>query len=222
MVATRSTTRSTSSTRPAPATCSRRAAAHRLRRLRSAQDELSRPGSKSSSRRATTTTSSRAAASPAAASAPRPRSPLGVTPIARLHRLRHLRGGLSRPGRHRDADRGPASRRVRPPNFGFLPNPGAAARGRQEQGNRRQLCVTTTSRMPGRRVPRQVQRLPERRHRLHRVDVVGVPGALCSGTTFCFQYQNIPSARIEGWEFDTNYDAGSFLPGVRRQPRPRA
>jgi hemoglobin/transferrin/lactoferrin receptor protein len=30
---------------------------------------------------------------------------------------------------------------------------------------------------------------------------------------FCFQYRNIPSARIEGWEFDTNYDAGYFFLG---------
>jgi hemoglobin/transferrin/lactoferrin receptor protein len=31
---------------------------------------------------------------------------------------------------------------------------------------------------------------------------------------FCFQYQNLPSARIEGYEFEGTYDAGSWFFGL--------
>ena len=44
----------------------------------------------------------------------------------------------------------------------------------------------------------------------------GVGGQRCRNFTvfFCEQYQNIPSARIEGVEFEGNYDAGSWFAGV--------
>ena len=75
MAAIPSRTRSTSSTRPAPATCSRRTGGASSPATSLSCGRTSRPGSKPSSRRATTPTSSMAAGSPAAASARRPRRP---------------------------------------------------------------------------------------------------------------------------------------------------
>jgi hemoglobin/transferrin/lactoferrin receptor protein len=34
------------------------------------------------------------------------------------------------------------------------------------------------------------------------------------GTAFCFQYQNLPSARIEGYEFEGTYDTGWWFVGL--------
>jgi hemoglobin/transferrin/lactoferrin receptor protein len=44
----------------------------------------------------------------------------------------------------------------------------------------------------------------------------GVGGQRCLNFVvfFCEQYQNIPSARIEGMEFESNYDAGAWFAGV--------
>ena len=44
----------------------------------------------------------------------------------------------------------------------------------------------------------------------------GVGGQRCLNFVvfFCEQYQNIPSARIEGFEFESNYDTGSWFAGV--------
>jgi hemoglobin/transferrin/lactoferrin receptor protein len=43
--------------------------------------------------------------------------------------------------------------------------------------------------------------------------VIGGPVLCAPPSPFCLQYRNIPSARIEGWEFDTTYDAGTFFLG---------
>jgi hypothetical protein len=44
----------------------------------------------------------------------------------------------------------------------------------------------------------------------------GVGGQRCLNFTvfFCEQYQNIPTAWIEGVEFESNYDVGSWFAGV--------
>ena len=49
---------------------------------------------------------------------------------------------------------------------------------------------------------------------------VGVPSPLCMQTGFgnpCLQYQNIGNARIEGVEFEANYDAGRWFAGLSGQ-----
>ncbi len=42
----------------------------------------------------------------------------------------------------------------------------------------------------------------------------GQSGVTCTTPFGCIQYQNIPSARIRGAEFESNYDAGSWFAGV--------
>jgi hemoglobin/transferrin/lactoferrin receptor protein len=40
------------------------------------------------------------------------------------------------------------------------------------------------------------------------------PGGLCPAPPFCFQYQNIAQARLEGVEFEGTYDAGHWFAGL--------
>lgn len=42
------------------------------------------------------------------------------------------------------------------------------------------------------------------------------PVGPCTNMTvfFCIQYQNVEKARIEGWEFETTYDAGAWFVGI--------
>jgi hemoglobin/transferrin/lactoferrin receptor protein len=42
----------------------------------------------------------------------------------------------------------------------------------------------------------------------------GQGGILCTSFVGCIQYQNVPSARIRGAEFESNYDAGDWFLGV--------
>jgi hemoglobin/transferrin/lactoferrin receptor protein len=48
------------------------------------------------------------------------------------------------------------------------------------------------------------------------IDLTGT-GTVVSGAYNFYQYQNIPAARIEGFEFETMYDAGSWFAGLSGQ-----
>ena len=197
----RSRTGSTSSTRPAPAICSRRTGERTVSGgFAQLKVELSRPGSKSSSpSRYDTYKLDGGGVHTAAATASRPRSP-SASRRCRLHRLRDLRGGLSRAGRDRDADRGHAPR--------CLPRRTSASCpirrcGRRSARTRRSasICATTTS---SPRATRSAPSSTDYRNDLTdfiELTVVASARRLCVSrpSPFCFQYQNIPSARIEGW-----------------------
>lgn len=44
------------------------------------------------------------------------------------------------------------------------------------------------------------------------------PGPLCSGPyAFCYQYENISSAKLEGFEFESTYDARKWFAGLNAQ-----
>ena len=99
-----------------------------------------------------------------------------------------------------------------PANFRFLPNPAL----RPEVGKNKEIGVNL--RYDNIALPGDAFRGKFNVYRNDLTDfieltVVAARRVCAPPSPFCFQYRNIPSARIEGWEFDTNYDAGSFFLG---------
>jgi hemoglobin/transferrin/lactoferrin receptor protein len=101
------------------------------------------------------------------------------------------------------------------PTFTFLPNPGLAP----EVGKTKEVGVNL-------RYDNVFQRGDTFRAKfnVYRNDIDNYidmkfipytgPMGLCSGPPFCYQYQNIDKARVEGFEFETFYDAGTWFAGV--------
>ena len=140
-----------------------------------------------------------------------PKGTLGVTPLA----------GFTVYGTYAEGYRAPAVTETLiaglhpaafPANFRFLPNPAL----RPEVGKNKEIGVNL--RYDNIALPGDAFRGKFNVYRNDLTDfieltVVGGPALCAPPSPFCFQYRNLPSARIEGWEFDTNYDAGSFFLG---------
>ena len=132
------------------------------------------------------------------------------------------RGPLSGAGGHRDADLRAAVPPAGPTQFGFIANPGL----RPEVGKNKELglnlrfddLLTKGDAFRG--------KANYFRNDLTNFIELTVVGALppCPAVgpgAFCFQYINLPSARIEGYEFETMYDTGYMFFGLAGMPHPR-
>ena len=102
--------------------------------------------------------------------------------------------------------------------FCFLPNPNLRPEVGKNKEDRLQPEVRTTS-SRRRQLPRQVQRVPQRRRLTISIwlpsDAATFTGLPPFGYVRQFyQYQNIAQARIEGVEAETMYDAGLWYVGV--------
>jgi hemoglobin/transferrin/lactoferrin receptor protein len=139
-----------------------------------------------------------------------PKGTLGITPIR----------GFTVYGTYAEGYRAPAVTETLiqglhpaafPANFGFIPNPAL----RPEVGKNKELGVNL--RYDNIALPGDAFRGKFNVYKNDLTDFIEftvVAGPKCpQPSPFCLQYQNIPSARIEGWEFDTNYDAGYFFLG---------
>jgi hemoglobin/transferrin/lactoferrin receptor protein len=137
-----------------------------------------------------------------------PKATLGVTPIRGFTVYGTYAEGYRAPALTETLIAGPHPP-VGGPTFGFIPNPAL----RPEVGKNKEVGVNL--RYDDIAIKGDAFRGKFNYYRNDLSDFIEftfVP-APCPGTNFCFQYQNVPSARLEGWEFDTNYDAGSFFLG---------
>jgi hemoglobin/transferrin/lactoferrin receptor protein len=99
-----------------------------------------------------------------------------------------------------------------PANFGFIPNPAL----RPEVGKNKELGLNL--RYDDIFFKGDSFRGKANYYRNDLYDFIEfqvVAGPACPRPSpFCFQYQNTPFARLEGWEFETMYDAGFWFLGV--------
>jgi hemoglobin/transferrin/lactoferrin receptor protein len=140
-----------------------------------------------------------------------PKATLGVTPVR----------GFTVYGTYAEGYRAPAVTETLiaglhpaafPANFRFLPNPLL----RPEVGKNQELGVNLrydNIALPGDAFRGKFNVYKNNLSDFIELTVVGGPALCAPPSPFCLQYRNIPSARIEGWEFDTNYDAGTFFLG---------
>jgi hemoglobin/transferrin/lactoferrin receptor protein len=148
-----------------------------------------------------------------------PKVTVGVTPISWLTAYGTYAEGYRAPavtevfvsGQHPNA--GPGS------NFDFLPNPNL----RPEIGKTKEVGINI--RQDGLFVPNDALRIKANVFQNDVTDFIeqatilfgnpGVGGQTCTSPAgFCIQYQNVPSARITGAEFESNYDAGTWFLGL--------
>jgi hemoglobin/transferrin/lactoferrin receptor protein len=148
-----------------------------------------------------------------------PKVTVGVTPISWFTAYGTYAEGYRAPavtevfvsGQHPNA--GPGS------NFDFLPNPNL----RPEIGKTKEIGINI--RQDGLFVSNDALRIKANVFQNDVTDFIeqttvffgnqGVGGQTCTSPAgFCIQYQNVPSARITGAEFESNYDAGSWFLGL--------
>ncbi len=139
-----------------------------------------------------------------------PKATVGVTPL----------GGFTVYGSYAEGYRAPALTEtliagnhppVGGPPFGFLPNP----RLRPEVGKNKELGVNLRYNDIFTKGDSFRGKVNQFRNDLFDFIELTLVATRCPpGTAFCFQYQNLPNARIEGWEFEGTYDAGTWFLGL--------
>ena len=148
-----------------------------------------------------------------------PKLTVGVTPISWFTVYGTYAEGYRAPavtevfvsGQHPNA--GPGS------NFDFLPNPNL----HPEIGKTKEVGINI--RQDGLFVSNDALRIKANVFQNDVTDFIeqatvlfgnpGVGGQTCTSPAgFCIQYQNVPSARITGAEFESNYDAGTWFLGL--------